>query len=173
MMNEVMGPDMVSMPGPSPDAGPIVQPQSPPLGLLLRHFQAFLPPEPFDSLVVNIPAFPSKQRCDPSIAVAAELCGQRDDSSNEPGLILRRLELAALRRSRLFDHTTRPSFRDSEPFASVLNGSSSLRRTQKFPRETSARICLSSDRSATSFFGRPFSFSSSLRRLAWSMRTPP
>ena len=97
MMNEVIGPDMVSMLGPSPDAGPIVQPQSPPLWLLLRYFQAFLPPEPFGSLVVNIPAFPSKQRCDPSIAVAAELCSQRDDSSNEPRLILRRLELAALR----------------------------------------------------------------------------
>ena len=39
MMNEVMGPDMVSMLGSSPDAGPIVQPQSPPLGLLLGTFR--------------------------------------------------------------------------------------------------------------------------------------
>jgi hypothetical protein len=62
MMNEVIGPDMVSMLGPSPDAGTIVQPQSSPLWLFLRYFQAFLPPEPLDSFVVNVPAFPSKQR---------------------------------------------------------------------------------------------------------------
>ena len=62
-----------------------------------------------------------------------------------------------------------PTLTDSlrpEPLSDPYHGSSPLRRAWKFPEETSFKIWLSSDRSATSFFSRAFSLSSDFRRLA-------
>ena len=47
------------------------------------------------------------------------------------------------------------------------------RRAHHFPFSVSSRICLSKVKSATSFFSRPFSISSSLSRLASSAFIPP
>src|SRR5918993_4066212 len=55
----------------------------------------------------------------------------------------------------------------------VLDGGSSLGRAQKFPRLTSLRMLMSTAWSATIFFKRAFSFSSSFRRFISSDFTLP
>jgi len=66
-----------------------------------------------------------------------------------------------------------PPFRDGKNFTDVSYRLASPQRAQKFPRVASFRIEISSGSSAASFFSRVFSFSSSLRRLAWSIVIPP
>jgi len=55
----------------------------------------------------------------------------------------------------------------------VLDGPTPFRRAQKFPDAASFRIALSSSASAKRRLSLPFSFSSSFRRFAWSIRRPP
>ena len=74
-----------------------------------------------------------------------------------------------LRRARLTENATRSTFRDvigAKSLTYVLHRPTTLRRTQKFPEVASRRMALSSSASATSFFNRAFSRSSSFRRFA-------
>ena len=57
--DKVVGPHVVPVLGPQTHARPVIQPQSTPLGLLLRHFQSFPTPQPFDTLVVHSPPLPT------------------------------------------------------------------------------------------------------------------
>ena len=63
----------------------------------------------------------------------------------------------------LAQHATRPPLGDEPDSVHRLSASG---RAQKFPEATSLRIELSSAWSATNFFSRVFSRSSSFRRLA-------
>jgi len=78
-----------------------------------------------------------------------------------------------LRRSRLAQHPAGSTLGDPEPLAHARDDPSPPGRAQKFPEAASLSIALSSAWSATRFLRRPFSFSSSFRRLAWSRRRPP
>ena len=74
-----------------------------------------------------------------------------------------------LRRAGLTENSTRSTFRDvieAQSLTHVLHRPTTLRRTQKFPEAASRRMALSSSASATSFFKRVFSRSSSFRRFA-------
>ena len=74
-----------------------------------------------------------------------------------------------LRRAGLTQNPTRSTFRDSaftQSLTYVLHRPTTLRRTQKFPEAASRRMALSKAASATSFFRRAFSRSSSFRRFA-------
>jgi hypothetical protein len=82
-MHEVVRPDMVAMLRPQPDARPVIQPEPPLLWLFHWHFQPLSSPQPFDALVVHMPASISQQRSDPTIAVAAILPGQFDHVGNQ------------------------------------------------------------------------------------------
>ena len=66
----------------------------------------------------------------------------------------------------LAQHLTRRPFGDPEQLANPLHCSAPPRRAQKFPLAASRRIATSSAWSATSFFSRAFSRSSSLSRRA-------
>ena len=67
----------------------------------------------------------------------------------------------------LAHHTTRPALRDPEPHLDALHRDPPTVRGHHFPSASSLSIALSSSASARSFFNRPFSTSSSLRRFAW------
>jgi hypothetical protein len=73
----------------------------------------------------------------------------------------------------LADHPTRSAFGNPEPFPRRLHGATATGRGQKFPQASSFSIDLSSSASASSFFSRAFSPSSSLRRLASLAFMPP
>jgi hypothetical protein len=77
--HEIIGPDMMAMGGPEPDTRPIVEPQSSPLGLLLRNLQPLLAPDAFHPLMIDSPTPPSEQGCNPSITVAPILLGKSDN----------------------------------------------------------------------------------------------
>ncbi len=71
-----IAPDMSRERGLQPQARSAVQPQPAPLGLFGGHFQAFLAPQPFYSLVVDAPAARLQQVRDASIALATVLLSQ-------------------------------------------------------------------------------------------------
>jgi hypothetical protein len=70
VLYEVIGPDVVAMGGSEPDARPVVEPEPPSLGLLLRNLQPLLAPETFDPLMVDLPAVPFQKGGDPTIPIA-------------------------------------------------------------------------------------------------------
>lgn len=79
-LDEVVGPHVVRPLWTKPDAGPVVQPEPPALGLLGWHLQAFLTPDALDALHVDHPPGISQQGCDPAPISDCEqsLVGQRD-----------------------------------------------------------------------------------------------
>jgi hypothetical protein len=86
------------------------------------------------------------------------------------------MPLPSLRVPILTKHKTCPAFAQSitaKSISDMLDRSPPLRRAQKFPDAASLRIALSSSASAKSRFSREFSFSRSLSRFAWSIRSPP
>ena len=68
----------------------------------------------------------------------------------------------------MFSHLACPSFRHAEHLAEVLDSAPTARRAQKFPREISFSISMSSAWSATIRFNRAFSSFSRRRSLASS-----
>ena len=84
VLEEVIGPDVVAVLRPQPDAGSVRQPEPPAFGLFAGNLEPLTPPDALDPLVVDQPAGPAQQRCDLAIAVAAVLPGQRDDIGGQP-----------------------------------------------------------------------------------------
>lgn len=79
VLNEVIGPDMVSVLRPKPHAGSIIQPEPTAFGLFGWDFQPLASPDPGHTLVVHMPALSAQQRCDPTVAIAAIAPGQIHD----------------------------------------------------------------------------------------------
>jgi hypothetical protein len=78
--HEVIGPDMVPILRPFPNAGTVRQPEARSLGLFLRHFQPFLAPNPLDALMIHHPAFSMQEGGNPSIAIPPIRTSQLDDA---------------------------------------------------------------------------------------------
>ena len=78
-----------------------------------------------------------------------------------------------LSRAWLAEHPARSPLRRPELLTYTHHTTSSALGTQKFPLAASSRISLSSVKSATARFRRPFSRSSSFRRRAWLTFIPP
>ncbi len=172
-MHEVVGPDMVLPARPQTDAGAVVEPQPTSFGLLGRHLQTLPSPQALHALVIHPPALPPQQCRDPAIAIATILTGQFHNPFHQPRLVVWHMRLTPLCGSRLTQNPACPPFRDPELLSNLVDHLASPRRAQKFGYAASFRIALSRDRSATTRFSRAFSFSSSFRRLAWSVRRPP
>src|SRR5512143_1001730 len=82
--HEIIGPDMMAMGGPEPDARPIVEPETSSFGLLLRNLQPLLAPDAFHPLMIDSPPFSSQQCRNPSITVAPIPFGKLDNFFSEP-----------------------------------------------------------------------------------------
>src|SRR5215212_4927393 len=173
VLDEVVGPDMVRVLRPQPQARAVAQPEPALLGLLLRDLEPFPPPEPLDTLAVDPPTGLAQQRRDPAIAVAAVPSGERDDVGGQRRLVVGRARRLALRGTVLAENPAGSSLGHAELGDNMLHAGAAASRAQKFPRAASARIILSSVRSDTARRSRVFSASSSLKRLIWSPVSPP
>ena len=160
---------MIAMLRTQTDTRSIIEPQTTPFRLSPRNFQAFSTPQTFDSLVVHLSALLPKQHRDTTISITTILARQSDHATEQTRFVVRNMSFPTLRRSPLPENTTSTTLRNAIPAQSVshmLDSPTTLRRTQKFPDAASRRIALSSFASASSFFRREFSRSSSFRRFA-------
>src|SRR4051794_4390589 len=173
VLDEVVGPDVIAMLGPQPNAGAAREPQASALGLLLGHFEPLAAPDPLDPLVVHQPARISEQGRDLAIAVAAILTGQFDQVGGEPLFVFLAPRRFALCRAVLTERAAGATLGDGQHGPDVLDTGAPTRGAQKFPRAASCRISLSSVRSAIALRRRWFSVSSSFMRLTWSDLSPP
>ena len=158
--------DVVRTFRPEPDAGTIVQPKTPPLGLFIRDFQPLTLPDPFHPTDADLPAVCSEQGPDAPVAISAILRGQFDNRPCQGSCIGPASWTLALCGTVLTGQKAGPALRDAEPVHGVINKSSPTRGAYQFPSAASLRICLSKVRSETARLRRAFSFSSSFRRRA-------
>jgi hypothetical protein len=175
-LDYLVAPDVALPLGPQADARPVVEPEPPPLGLFRGHLQPLAPPEPLHPLVVDREALGPQQRRDPPVAVAAEPAGQLDHPRRKPQLVVGHGRRPPLGRAALPQDLARPALGGAvgaEHLSDVLDRLSPLGRSQYVPEAASLRIALAGSALAGSRFSRPFSFSNSLRRLAWSSFIPP
>src|SRR5919107_1736462 len=164
VLDEVIGPDVVAVLRPQPDARAVCQPQAPALGLLGWDLQAFLAPDPLHPLVVHKPACIPQQGADLAVAIAAVLARQRDQVSPELLLVLLAPRRFALCGAGLTERATGATLGDLQHGPDVLDTGAPTRGAQKFPRAPSWRISLSSMRSAIALRSRWFSVSRSFIR---------
>jgi hypothetical protein len=73
ILDEVIGPDMIALLRPQPDARSVGQPEPAALRLLMGDLQPLASPDTLDPLVVDCPARLAQQFGDLAIAVAAVL----------------------------------------------------------------------------------------------------
>ena len=110
------------------DAGSVVEPQSGLLRLFRRDFEPLSLPQPFDTLVVDLPAGLTKQRGDAAIAVATILTCQLNHVGNETLLVFPALGNTTLCRTVLTEHATGTAFRNAKPVTHQINAVASARR---------------------------------------------
>ena len=116
----------------------------PPFRLFLRHFQPLASPEPFHAFVIHSPALAPQERRDASIAVPPILRRQLDQPRDQAGRVVGHTAVVPLRRPRLRQHPTGPSFRDAQVVPDMVHRLASSGRAQNFPDATSFKIKLSS-----------------------------
>ena len=97
---------MITVLGPEPDTGAVVQPEAPALWLPGRNLEPLASPDPLNPFVVDEPTGPAQQLSDLAIAVAAIVPGQFDEISCQPLFIITALRDLALRRAMLAERRT-------------------------------------------------------------------
>lgn len=112
------------------DTGAIIQPKPTFLGLLFWDLQPFLPPDPFDSFMVHMPAAVVQQSGDHAIPIAAELFGQRDDVPGQPGFVRETTGHFALRRAMLTQCAANPALRYAEGLPHMVDAQPAAGRAQ-------------------------------------------
>jgi len=88
VLDEVVGPDMIALLRPQPNARSVGQPEPAALGLLRWDLQPLASPDTLDPLVVDYPARLPQQFGDLAIAVAAVLPGKLDNIGRETLLVV-------------------------------------------------------------------------------------
>lgn len=148
------------------DTGPVIEPEPALLSLLLRDFQPLTPPDPFDTLMVHLPASVPEQRSHASVAITTILTRQFDDVLGQSGFIGTPLWNLALGRTVLAERAAGAALGNPKRLPHMVDAFPAARRAQKFPRAASDKIILSSVRSETAFRSRWFSFSNSFNRFS-------
>jgi hypothetical protein len=95
-LDEVVAPHVVPMRRTKAHARTVIEPQPSSLGLFLRHFEPFLPPETFDPFVIDSPSPSMKKLCHSAITVPSVLSSQCHHVLDQPGFVIRHVSLAAL-----------------------------------------------------------------------------
>ena len=130
ILDEVVGPDMITVLGPEPDAGAVVQPEAAALGLPRRNLQPLASPDPLDPLVIDEPAGSPQQLGDLAIAIAAVASGQLDEVGRQPLLIIAPLRDLALRRAMLTKRRTGAALGDGQLLSNMLDAGAATRGAQ-------------------------------------------
>src|SRR5437868_6262068 len=125
-------------------------------------------------LAIHLPVLGSQERRDPAIAVPRMMPHQLQHPFHQRSIPVRIAREIPLCRTRLSEHLARPTLRHLlQGRLRLLHRLPAARRAYHFPLIASSRICLSSVRSATAFFSRRFSISSSFKCLASLAFIPP
>src|ERR1700747_2204158 len=98
ILDEVIGPDMIALLRPQPDARSVGQPEPAALGLLMGDLQPLALPDTLNPLVVDCPARLTQQFGDLAIAITAVLPGKLDNIGGETLLGLTTARDLAFRR---------------------------------------------------------------------------
>ncbi len=101
ILDEVVGPDMIGMLRPKPDARSVIEPETGFLRLPGRHLQPLLTPDPLNALDVHRPASGLQHGRDSAVAIAAITGGELDNVGGQRRIVSAALRNLALRRSML------------------------------------------------------------------------
>ena len=94
---EVVRPDVVRPFGAQPNARAVIQPKPFALRLFGGNLQPFTLPDSLNTLVVHRPSGAAQKFCDPAVAIATVVAGERDDVGSQPFFISPAAWLLALR----------------------------------------------------------------------------
>src|SRR5215471_5228902 len=117
VLDEVVGPDMIVLLRPQPDARSVGQPEPAALGLLMGDLEPLALPETLDPLVVDCPARLAQQFGDLAVAIAAVLPGKLDNIGGETLFVLTTARELALCRAMLPERRTGATLGEHRPAA--------------------------------------------------------
>jgi len=127
ILDEVIGPDMIALLRPQPDARSVGQPEPAALGLFMGDLQPLALPDTLDPLVVDCPARLAQQRSDLAIAIAAVLPGKLDNIGGETLLVVTTAQDLALRRAMLPERRAGATLGDMQLRSDLLNAGTATR----------------------------------------------
>src|SRR5215831_15649893 len=127
VLDKVVGPDMIALLRPQPNARSVGQPEPAALGLLMGNLQPLTLPDTLDPLVVDCPARLAQQRSDLAIAIAAVLPGKLDNIDGETPLVVMTTRDLALRRAMLPERRTGTTLGDVQLRSDLLNAGTATR----------------------------------------------
>jgi hypothetical protein len=116
----------------------------------------------------DVPPGISNQRCDPAVAIAAILGGQRYDRSGQRVFVCTDVCCVTLCPTWLADQPAGVTFRELILVPNPFDCLPAPFGAYKFPEAISFNTCFSRERSETNRLRRVFSFSKSFNRLACS-----
>jgi hypothetical protein len=127
ILDKVVGPDMIAVLRPQPDARSVGQPEPAALGLLMGNLQPLTLPDTLDPLVVDYPARLAQQLGDLAIAIAAVLPGKLDNIGCETLLVVTTARDLALRRAMLPERRTGATLGNMQLRSDLLNAGTATR----------------------------------------------
>jgi hypothetical protein len=127
ILDEVIGPDMVALLRPQPDARSGGQPEPAALGLLMGNLQPLALPDTLDPLVVDCPARLAQELGDLAIAIAAVLPSKLDNIGGETLLVSTTARDLALRRAMLPERRTGATLGDMQLRSDLLDAGTATR----------------------------------------------
>jgi hypothetical protein len=127
ILDKVIGPDVIAVLRPQPDARSVGQPEPASFGLFIGHLQPLASPDALDPLVVDYPARLAQQLGDLAIAIAAVLPGKLDNIGGETLLVLTAARDLALRRAMLAERRTGATLGDMQLRSDLLNAGTATR----------------------------------------------
>ena len=127
ILDKVVGPDVIAVFRPQPDARSVMQPQPPAFGLLLGNLQPLTPPNPLNPLVIDLPPRPAQELRDLAVAIAAIETGEFNDVVGQPLLVFTAPRHLALRRAMLPERRTSAALGDMQVMSDVLDTGAATR----------------------------------------------
>jgi hypothetical protein len=127
VLDKVVGPDMIAVLRPQPNARSVGQPEPAALGLLMGNLQPLALPDTLDPLVVDDPACLAQELGDLAIAIAAVLPSKLDNIGCETLLVVTAARDLALRRAMLPERRTGAALGDMQLRSDLLNAGAATR----------------------------------------------
>src|SRR5262249_42339775 len=127
VLDKVVGPDMIALLRPQPNARSVGQPEPAALGLLMGDLQPLALPDTLDPLVVDRPARLAQQFGDLAIAITAVLPSKLDNIGGETLLVLTTARDLALCRAMLPERRTGTTLGDVQLRSHLLNAGTATR----------------------------------------------
>ena len=127
VLDKVVGPDMIAVLRPQPNARSVGQPEPAALGLLVGNLQPLTLPDTLDPLVVDDPARLAQELGDFAIAIAAVLPGKLDNIGCKTLLVVTTARDLALCRAMLPERRTGATLGDMQLRSDLLNAGTATR----------------------------------------------